>query len=243
MLVALDFDGTLAPIAGHPAEVVFPAASREALERLAARPDTDVAVVSGRSLEDTRARVGLPGLYYAGNHGMEIEGPGIQEVHSGAAAARSRIAACAASVREWADRMEGVVLEDKGLTLSVHYRLVRDPAVAEEVQRRVRERCGAEPGLRITGGKQVIEVRPDVPWDKGRAVRFLLDALEAPGTALLPAIFIGDDATDEDAFRALRGRGDGVVVASPAPAETAATAWVASVAEVAALLNALAAPG
>src|SRR5690606_23488960 len=78
MLVAVDFDGTLTPIVAHPAGAMLPPRAREVLERLGARPDPDVAVVSGRALEDVRERSALDGIYYAGNHGMEIEGPGIQ---------------------------------------------------------------------------------------------------------------------------------------------------------------------
>lgn len=242
LLVGLDFDGTLAPIARWPGKAALPPAAREAMERLARRPDTDLAVVSGRALEDLKERVGLPGIYYAGNHGMEIEGPGIQAVHSGAASARPRIAACAAALRRELEGVQGVFIEDKELTLSVHYRQLHDPEMAREVRRRARAVCAAEPGIRITEGKKVVEVRPDVAWDKGRATRFLLKVLEAGEPTLIPALFIGDDQTDEDAFRALRGRGDGIVVAAAPPPGTAAAAYLRSPDEVASLLAALAEP-
>jgi len=242
MLVALDFDGTLAPIAQHPAAVELPPAARAALERLARRPDTDVAIVSGRALEDVRRRVDLPDLYYAGNHGIEIEGPGIQEVHRDAARAMPRIAACAEALRRALADDPGYVLEDKGLTLSVHYRLSRDPHARERILSHVCALCDPTPGLRITEGKKVVEVRPDVPWDKGRATRFLLDALQAGLDTRIPALFIGDDRTDEDAFVALRDCGAGIVVADEPPAETAATAFLRSPREVADFLADLAEP-
>ena len=97
--------------------------------------------------------------------------------------------------------------------------------------------------MTVTEGKAVVEVRPDVDWDKGRATRFILAALEAGAGTGVVAIFIGDDRTDEDAFRALRGRGDGVVVAPAPPPDTAATAWARSTEEVVAVLEALAEPG
>lgn len=240
MLVALDFDGTLAPIVPRPADAALPPATEAILRRLVARPDTDLAVVSGRALEDVRRLVPIHGVYFAGNHGMEIDGPGVDEVYEPAAEVRPRLAACAESLRHAVGPIAGVVMEDKGLTLSVHYRLVEDPAEQELVRSRVHGLCGRVPGLRVTSGKKVIEVRPDVNWDKGRAVQLLLAGLQAGPEALLPVLFIGDDVTDEDAFRALDGTGDGVVVAAQPPEDTAASAWLRDPDEVAHLLAALA---
>lgn len=242
LFLALDFDGTLAPIVPSPAEAALPAAARAALVSLAGRPDTDLAIVSGRALEDLCQRVGVADLYYAGNHGLEIEGPGIQEVHQEATSARPRIAACAAALRGRLAPLQGAVLEDKGLTLSIHYRMAPDSATAERIRAVALEGCADVAGLRATEGKMVVEVRPDVDWDKGRAVRFLLETLGAAVPAAGPALFIGDDRTDEDAFRALDGRGDGVIVAPNPPAHTAATAYLRSPAEVVRFLESLALP-
>ncbi len=242
MLVALDFDGTLAPIVERPEDAALPAGARPVLERLVARPDTDVAIVSGRGLEDVRARVGLAGAFYAGNHGMEIEGPGLERRVPEAVAARPRVAACAAALRDALDGIDGAQVEDKGATLSVHTRRVADADAAAEVERRVRAIAGDYPGLRLTAGKKVLEVRPDIDWDKGRATSFLLGALEAGAGLAVPVVFIGDDRTDEDAFRALGERGDGVLVAPAPPADTAARAWVESPAGVLDLLRRLAEP-
>lgn len=242
LLVALDFDGTLAPIVDRPEGAVLPPAAREALTRLTQRPDTDLAIISGRSLEDLRARVALEGIYYGGNHGLEIEGPGIHEVYREAVEARPRIAKCVAALHREFDGVPGVSVEDKGLTLSFHYRRVTDPQEMERVRARAKEICGSVPGVRVFEGKRIVEVRPDVPWDKGQATRFLLHALQADTGAAIPAIFIGDDRTDEDAFRVVREHGGGVVVAEEPSPDTAALAYVRSPEEVAALLDALAAP-
>ena len=241
MLVALDYDGTLLPIAPRPEAAVLPEGTRALVARLAARPDTYVAVISGRGLEDIRARVGLEGVYYAGNHGLEIEGPGLRQVHEGALEALPQIAACAAELRARLAGVEGVILEDKGITLSVHYRLVSDEEEVARVRREVLATCGDRAGLRITTGKRVLEVRPAVDWDKGQAIRFLVEALGLE-TTRAPVVFFGDDLTDEDAFRALRGRGDGVLVATAEEVrpDTAATALVESTEEVLELLEALA---
>lgn len=244
MLVALDYDGTLVPIAPRPEAAVLPEATRALLARLAARPDTHVAVVSGRGLEDIRSRVGLEGVYYVGNHGLEIVGPGLRWVHEAAVAATPRIAECAAGLRAGLDGIEGVVMEDKRITLSVHYRLVRAEEDVARVRAAVLETCAGRDGIRITEGKRVLEVRPAVDWDKGRATRFLLEALGLESTPQPPVVFFGDDLTDEDAFRALRGRGDGILVASAAEMrpDTAASTLVESTDEVLALLEALAEP-
>ena len=242
MLVALDFDGTLADIVADPAVAALHATVEPPLRRLAARPDTDVAIVSGRALEDVRARVPIPELYLAGNHGLEIEGPGVSQVHREAASVRPQLVRCATELRRRLGEVPGVETEDKGLSLSVHYRRAVYP---EEAGRRVRalleELCGGDPRLRLTAGKMVHEVRPAVDWDKGRATAFLQQALRASHGSLVPTIFIGDDVTDEDAFRVVAADGAGVLVTSELPGDTAATTFVRSPREVAELLATLAA--
>ncbi|MEJ2185368.1 MAG: trehalose-phosphatase [Gemmatimonadota bacterium] len=235
MLVAVDFDGTLSPIVERPEDATILPAARSALWDLARRADTVVAVVSGRGLTDVRGRVGLDGLYYAGNHGLEIEGPDLERVHPAAAAARPRLEAMARQLSAELSAETGVQVEDKGLTLSVHYRRAGTGA-AERVRPVVYRVCDA-PGLRVTEGKKVLEVRPAVDWDKGRATSYLLEVVVPPAT---PALFIGDDRTDEDAFRVLGEAGAGVLVSASPPADTAASAYVRSPAEVAELLEGLA---
>jgi trehalose 6-phosphate phosphatase len=238
MLLALDFDGTLAPITSRPDAVALPGPARSAIERLLGRHDTDVAVVSGRGLADVRARVGIDGIYYAGNHGMEIEGPDVSERHAAAEALRPALAECIERLAPLVRTQDGLVFEDKGFTLSVHYRLVPESEQAE-VRARIERACAGVDGVRVMHGKKIVEVRPDVDWHKGRATRFLLDTLEAAHARVGAALFIGDDVTDEDAFRSLLGRGDGILVADPPPADTAATAYLRTPEEVALLLDAL----
>ena len=239
MLVALDFDGTLSPIVPRPGDAALLEGLGEPLRRLAARPDTVVAIVSGRGLADVRARVKLDAVYYAGNHGFEIEGPGLDRIHDAARSARPALAGAASSLAAALKDEPGAEVEDKEWTLTVHYRRAeRDGADA-----RVREavhRHGRRPGLRVTEGKKVFEIRPDVEWDKGAATRFLLDVLGEEGEGPLPAIFIGDDRTDEDAFAVVRELGGGIVVGSPPPPDTHALAWVAGPDDVAALVRELA---
>lgn len=241
LLLALDFDGTIAPIAPRVQEAYIVAGARVALERLLNRPDTDVAIISGRGLADLRERCDVAGVYYAGNHGLQIEGPNVHETRAEALALLPNVRAIARRLQSVLQGIDGVYLEDKELSLSVHYRLVE----AESEQNRIRSLveatyAEASKGLRLTYGKRVVEVRPDVGWNKGNATLFVLDVIEkARGSAAFP-IFIGDDVTDEDAFVALRGRGEGVIVAPDETVATAATSSVASVQEVVKLIEALA---
>ena len=239
MLLALDFDGTLAPIVPVPDQATLHPGARPAMERLLERGDVLLAVVSGRALEDVRARVGLTAIHYAGNHGLEIVGPGVERIHPEALATTAVIAECRAALEAEFHDEPDVLVEDKHLSLSVHFRLVRDADRERSIRARVERCCGAHEGLRLTDGKKVVEVRPDVEWDKGRATTFLIDTLLA-GNGSAPVIYVGDDRTDEDAFRALRGRGDGVLVAPHPVPHSAATAWLRAPDEVVAVLERLA---
>ncbi len=245
IVLLLDFDGTLAPIVERPEMAEIPARTRAALERLLPLEGVEAAIVSGRGLADARARAALGGIAYAGNHGMEIEGPGVARLHEPAAAARPELETVLSRLLPALEPIPGAFVEDKGLTLSIHYRRV-DRGRVPDVRKLVARAAGSSDRLRVTEGKEVLEVRPRVDWHKGKAVEFLLRSLEpAPG---LPVLYLGDDTTDEDAFRALAGwrggSGEGVVVGDPPP-ETAARCFVADPTEVAELLEGLAdrAPG
>jgi trehalose 6-phosphate phosphatase len=239
MLLGLDFDGTLAPIVPHPEGAGLLPASRAALITLAARRDTRIALVSGRALADLRQRVNLDGVYYAGNHGLEIDGPDVHRVHAEAEAARDSLAQLARALVKELSAIAGVVVEDKILTLSVHFRMVDDEAESERVRAAVRACALTYNGMRLTDGKKVVEIRPDVDWHKGRAFRFLRDTLENRfGRG--PAIFIGDDRTDEDAFRELGEMDCSIVVGDPPQHESIAHARLRSPDDVAAFLQLLA---
>lgn len=240
LLLLLDFDGTLAPIVERPELAAIPPATREVLDRLLAARGVEAAIVSGRGMADARERAGIRGIPYAGNHGMEIEGPGVHRIHPEAAAARPALETARRRLSRELREVPGTLVEDKGLTLSVHYRLV-DRAQVPRVRDTVAAIAAASPDLHVTEGKEVLEVRPRVDWHKGRAVEFLLDHLEP--AAGMPVLYLGDDTTDEDAFRVLRERraGEGVLVADPPPEQTAASSFLRDPSEVAGLFADLAA--
>lgn len=242
LVLLLDFDGTLAPIVDHAEQAGMPDATRRALQRLMAIPGVEVAVVSGRGLADVRERAAIPDIAYAGNHGMEIQGPGVDRIHPEAAAARPQLEAAKRRIEREIANVPGAWVEDKQLTLSVHYRQSPRERVPE-IERAVRAAVEGEPRLKISSGKEVLEVRPRVEWHKGKAVLFLLDQMRPPAGA--PVLYLGDDVTDEDAFRALResGLGEGVLVSEDPSRESAAASYVRAPAEVGDLFAALAVAG
>lgn len=234
LAVFLDYDGTLCPIVSRPELAVIDEPVRRSLHRLAARYPT--AVVSGRQLSDVRERVGLPDLYYSGNHGFEIQGPEGSGVHW--EVGREYVEEVDALRRELAQALPPIpemIIEHKRYSLSVHYRLVPEQRV-DEIEPALRSALSHHPRLKLRPGKKVFEVRPDLDWHKGKAVRRLLEVVAGPQT--LP-IFIGDDVTDEDAFEELGEQGLGILV-SETPRPTAARLWVRDVEEVAVLLERLA---
>jgi trehalose-phosphatase len=182
--LVLDVDGTLAPIAPRPELASVPAATRAELERLV-RLYPLVACVSGRAGDDARQLVGVEGLRFVGNHGLELD-PRAHE-----------LAGEIARFREAVD----LPVEDKGLSLSYHFREAGDEAAAraalEEVARRAREE-----GFDARWGRMVLEIRPAVQADKGTAVRALL-----AGAGARLGLYAGDDTTDLDAFAGLRSLG------------------------------------
>ena len=203
LLVATDFDGTLTPIRPRPEDVVMPTGARESLAALAGHPGIRVAVLSGRKLSDVAELVNLPKAVFAGNHGMEIQGGGISYTHPLALAAGPLLDEAAAFLTQELTGIDGAFVEHKGLTLSMHYRLA-DEAALPRVEQAATQCAAAFPALKRHAGKKVVEFRPDIPWNKGHALKRLLKGLGLPAAATL---YMGDDVTDEDAFAVLNGLG------------------------------------
>lgn len=212
--VFLDYDGTLSPIAPRPEMATLPEETRDVIRRLARR--YPVAVLSGRGREDVTALMGLDGLSYAGSHGYDIAGPGIR--HEVGEGIPDRIDSAAEALRRELEGIEGVLIEPKRFAISIHFRLAREEDLPR-IEQAVDEVAASHPGLRKGHGKKLFELRPSLDWDKGQALLWIMDALNLFGE--IP-IYLGDDLTDEDAFRAVEKQGIGILVAEE-PRPTAAS--------------------
>ncbi len=206
--VFLDFDGTIADIVAQPTAATLVEGVASELARLARH--CPVGIISGRDLADVRARVGVPGLWYAGSHGFELVGPDGQHYENEEASdAEPDLVRITSTLCERLGTVPGVLVEGKRFAVSVHYRNV-DAERVDEVISTVRAAVAEEPRLRATSGRKIVEIRPDVDWDKGRALVWALGHVGASSDVL--PIYVGDDLTDEDAFDAIEDSGFGVVV-------------------------------
>ncbi len=207
--VFFDFDGTLSDIVNDPDVARLTGGAAEALTLLAAC--CPVAVLSGRDLADVTDRVGLPGIWYAGSHGFELTAPdGTHHQNEAAAAAIPVLQQAAAQLRDQLAAITGVMVEHKRFAIAVHYRNAARDRVGEVTA--VVRTAGQRNALRVTTGREVIELRPNIDWDKGKTLRWVIGHLHDAGSGPLLPIYIGDDITDEDAFDAVREDGIGIVV-------------------------------
>ncbi len=201
-VILVDFDGTLAPIVPDPGDARMSPETREDLESLGRRPGAMVAVISGRSLEQLMVLVPVSGVIRVGNHGLEISGPDWRYRHPEASRFRPAIRRACEILDTVAARFPGSLVEDKGLTASLHFRNCH-PGRAAELIRLARQALEESPdtgALRLESGRKVLEIRPPVDWHKGAACLWLLDRVSGSPEA---TVYMGDDRTDEDAFRAL----------------------------------------
>lgn len=208
LLVALDFDGTLVPLANDPTVPTITGPCRRALRSIVTHPQARAAVISGREQADLRDRVGLPGVVYAGNHGLQLSWEGHDVVHPLAARYRPSIEHAGDWLASVLADVPGCLIEHKGLTVTIHVRETPTAwidRVRSAVARAARDAAGR---VRVTSGKQVFELRPAVAWDKGSVIAELSGRVPDGWQT----VYVGDDRTDEDGFRALGEDGTGVLV-------------------------------
>ncbi len=196
-----DFDGTLSLVAPTPGEAELAPGAADAIAALTHRLDL-VGIVTGRGIVDAMARIAVPNLVFAGNHGLEWFEGGVHGVDPAGVAAAAVLTDVLAEVeRTMADEfsLDGLIFENKTYSGSIHYRLAPDPVRAGEVLTQVVEDVARTYGMWVSTGKMVVEVRPVASINKGTATRRLVESHD-----LRSAAFFGDDITDSDAFVALR---------------------------------------
>ena len=207
--VFLDYDGTLTPIVQRPELAVLSEETRAVVRGLAAR--CTVAIVSGRDLADVRNLVDIEEIFFAGSHGFDISGPeGLNLQYQQRAEFLPILDRAEAELKETAGKVPGVLIERKKFSIAIHFRLASETDLST-VEAEVDKVHSAHPELRKAYGKKIFELQPDIEWHKGKAVLWLMEKLGIDSPDIVP-IYIGDDVTDEDAFRTLEQRGLGVVV-------------------------------
>ncbi|MFW6056543.1 MAG: trehalose-phosphatase, partial [Chloroflexota bacterium] len=232
--VFFDYDGTLTPIVEDPAKATLSEHTRSLLRRLAER--WSVVIMSGRGLDDVRALVGVDNLIYAGSHGFSIVGANESFREQPFEEVRPEIDRAEAELRERLAELPGVKVERKLYAIALHYRQA-DEATVKELERHVTDIAPRYPGLWVAGGKKIFEFRPNVDWNKGKALLHLLDKLHLDRSQTMP-LYFGDDVTDEDAFKAIADFGIGILVAED-DQETAARYVLRNPDEVTVLLEEL----
>lgn len=212
LLVACDFDGTLAPLAPRPEDVRLPDETCAILRHLTTEAGVHLAIISGRALADVQGRVPVPVDCFAGTHGLELAGHGLDGDRAQAATLQPRLALIATALERRLGGIPGLLVENKRLALAVHYRRV-DPADWERIARTVAEVAASDDAFRLQPGHRVVEILPDLAWDKGEALKQIAGRLGIPRSAV---VYLGDDTTDEAAFRAIPN-GTSVSVGSSRP--------------------------
>lgn len=196
-----DFDGTLSPMASTPDGASIAPGVREVLQSLSGQIEL-VGIVTGRAVDDARARVDLPDILYIGNHGLEWADRGTHVEHPAGIAAAASVATALRQIFlefEAVTTTAGVIFEDKRLSGSIHYRLSEDPVEIGQILGTITESVAASHGLHVASGKMVFELRPSAAVNKGSALAEIVR-----GRGLQAAVFLGDDVTDVDGFRALK---------------------------------------
>ncbi len=227
-----DYDGTLVDIVPRPEDARAPESLRQALGNLARLPRVRLAIVTGRSLASLRELAGpLPGCVVAANGGFHLQGADGDWIHPGVEPLVPLLQAHASALARVVDQHPGTQLEDKELSLSVHFR--RAPEARDALDEAVRECVQATPGLfRVLEGKAIFEIQPAIDWDKGKALDLLCDRWHVSESA----VFFGDDRIDEPAFVAVRARGGLGCHVGVTDSESAAELQIATVAEMRALI-------
>ncbi len=213
----LDYDGTLSPIAQKPKYAIIPKKTKDLLHQIAENQRCKIAVISGRRLIDVSRLVGISSIIYGGNHGLELAGPEICFKSPVSQKYKSIFKKINRVLHNKLNQIKGVLIENKGLTLSIHFRSVSDKDIPLVKNIFCKETLFNlwQNEIHVRMGKKVLEVFPAVNWDKGKAVLWLLHNLSFSRNSSVLPIYIGDDISDEDAFKAIKNSGLTICVGKP----------------------------
>lgn len=213
IFLLLDYDGTLTSIRKRPELAKLSVRTKKILVKLRNNSFFKLAIVSGRPLREIKRLIGIKGIIYAGNHGLELKGPKVEFVNKKALLSKQLLRRIYKKLDDVLSEVKGAFVENKGLTLSVHFRLVkeRDIGRLKTALGRLLRPYIRRKKIKITHGKKVYEIRPPVNWDKGKAVKWLLRNRRIVTPNTLP-VCLGDDHTDEDMFRAIGRRGISICI-------------------------------
>lgn len=229
----LDYDGTLTPIVEHPDSAKLSPQMKEVIKTLSQK--FIVTIVSGRKKEEIEKLINnVNHIIYAGNHGMDIKGDKLEMTHPYAQKLSPLMNKLSFELKNKLIEIDNVLIENKKFSVAVHWRQVEKkqvPKLRNIIENLIRN----NPSLRIMEGKKVFEIMPNINWHKGEAIRWIMHKLNIDWRDTT-VIYIGDDTTDEDAFRLIRTRGVGILVSSK-PKESAADFWVSSPQKVKKLLE------
>jgi trehalose 6-phosphate phosphatase len=242
IILLSDFDGTLTPIVSRPELAILPESTTKLMQALIKDHCIILGVISGRALVDLKKLVGLNGIIYAGNHGLEIEGPKFSFLYPLPDVVKSSFNIIYQVLKKTLISIPGVIIENKGLTLSVHYRQVDENQVTnvKHTFKQVTESARLLGMVNITTGKKVIEVRPVVNWNKGKAISLIIKEYGQGRKSGKVPFYIGDDQTDEDAFIEINRYADGIsIFVGDNQAATRARYFLNSAFEVTQLFNIL----
>lgn len=214
ILILSDYDGTLTPIVGSPEKAILNNKTRNLLKKLKSDKKFLLGIISGRKISDVKKHVNIRNIYYAGNHGFEIEGPNFKFTFPVGRKIKNNLKKVFLKLRRRLNKINGVLCENKGFTVTVHYRLAKakDYLNIKKIIHELAKPLVTKKIIKLSSGKKVIELKPTINWHKGKAIKFIIDRISNKINVLPLIIYLGDDKTDEDAFKAIQKKGIAVLI-------------------------------